>query len=563
MDNSVLVFLLFVAAGLIAAGIYGRYQQHAQAKRFRSELEKGFGGIPSKKTSPERYAQIPAFFMRHQEEDQIDDITWNDLSMDEVFRRIDSTQSAAGEEYLYYLLRSPGSAGSGLIRNDIIAWFEKAENSTGRVGMQLAMKLLGHTGKYSLYEYLDLLETLGERPVWPHIAAALMPFVSFAVMLADVRIGALMLVCSVAWSFISYFREKRETEPYIISFRYLLRMMDAAEEILKLDCPVLNGHFESLRGELKEFVGFKRASFLLTYNTNAQASGNPLDIVLDYLRILFHLDLIKFCMMLGTVREKRSSIDRILAILGSMDAAVSIAAFRLSLPYYAVPVFAADGSPFRAEDLYHPLLSDPVGNSITADGPVLLTGSNASGKSTFLKSAALGALLSQTVLTACASSYEAPLYRIYSSMALRDDIDSGESYFIVEIRSLKRILDASAVPDRRQVICCIDEVLRGTNTVERIAASAQILECFADRKVLCFAATHDLELASLLEGCFTNYHFEEEISGGDVIFSYKLKEGRTNTRNAIRLLGALGYDESIVEAAAERAAAFMESGKWE
>lgn len=557
-----LVFLLFIAAGLITAGIYGIYQRRAQAERFRKELEKGFGGVPSKKTTPERYAQIPAYYIRHPEDDQIDDITWNDLNMDEVFQRIDSTQSAAGEEYLYYLLRSPGSAGSGLVRNEIIAWFEDAAGSTGRIGLQLALKQLGHTGKYSLYEYLDLLDTLGERPVWPHIAAAVMPFVSFAVMLLDVRIGALLLLGSVAWSFVSYFREKRETEPYIISFRYLLRMMESAEDIVRQDCPVLQEHFEILRAGLKEFSGFKRASFLLTYDTNAQVSGNPLDIVLDYLRILFHLDLIKFCRMLGTVREKRDTIDRMLAVIGSLDAAISIAAFRLSLPYYAVPVFTEDGEAFHAEELYHPLVADPVGNSITAAGPVLLTGSNASGKSTFLKAAALGALLSQTILTACAGAYRAPVYRIFSSMALRDDIDSGESYFIVEIRSLKRILDASAEQGRRQVLCCIDEVLRGTNTVERIAASAQILECFAERKVLCFAATHDLELATLLENSFTNYHFEEEIRDGDVVFSYKLKDGRAMTRNAIRLLGALGYDEGIVDAAAARAAAFMESGKW-
>lgn len=94
-------------------------------------------------------------------------------------------------------------------------------------------------------------------------------------------------------------------------------------------------------------------------------------------------------------------------------------------------------------------------------------------------------------------------------MALRDDLSSQESYYIAEIRSLKRILDA--VGEEYPVLCFVDEVLRGTNTVERIAASSQILESLASENVICFAATHDIELTYILEGVYENYHFSEEI----------------------------------------------------
>ena len=120
-------------------------------------------------------------------------------------------------------------------------------------------------------------------------------------------------------------------------------------------------------------------------------------------------------------------------------------------------------------------------------------------------------------------------------MALRDDILSQESYYIVEIRSLKRILDltrSSELP----VLCFIDEVLRGTNTVERIAASSRILQAIAEQGGLCFAATHDIELTYLLEKEYDNYHFEEQVEDDKVTFDYCLREGRACTRNAIRLL---------------------------
>lgn len=94
------------------------------------------------------------------------------------------------------------------------------------------------------------------------------------------------------------------------------------------------------------------------------------------------------------------------------------------------------------KEVYHPLIDNPVCNSITTKGNVLLTGSNASGKSTFLKTIAINSILAQTIGTSLSKEYIAPVYRIYSSMALRDDLANSDSYYIVEIKSLKRILDA-------------------------------------------------------------------------------------------------------------------------
>lgn len=86
------------------------------------------------------------------------------------------------------------------------------------------------------------------------------------------------------------------------------------------------------------------------------------------------------------------------------------------------------------------------------------------------------------------------------------------------------------------MLCFVDEVLRGTNTVERISASTEILKSLSAEQVLCFAATHDVELTELLAKEYDNYHFEEEIVEGDVRFNYRLLTGKATTRNAIKLL---------------------------
>ena len=147
-------------------------------------------------------------------------------------------------------------------------------------------------------------------------------------------------------------------------------------------------------------------------------------------------------------------------------------------------------------------------------------------------------------------------------MALRDDLRAGDSYYIVEIKALKRIMDAADCDSRNPLLCFVDEVLRGTNTVERIAASTQIMERLSEKGIYCFAATHDIELTHLLEDKYDNYHFEEEVKDGDVLFSYHLLNGRAQTRNAIKLLKVIGFSDEITECAENRAQRFIRTGQW-
>ena len=133
---------------------------------------------------------------------------------------------------------------------------------------------------------------------------------------------------------------------------------------------------------------------------------------------------------------------------------------------------------------------------------------------------------------------------------------------MVEIKAVKRILDQARQERKRPVLCFVDEVLRGTNTVERIAASTQIMKKLAGGHVLCFAATHDVELTRLLEKEYENFHFEERIEENDIFFPYKLMDGPATTRNAIALLRMLGYEEDITARAEEMAERFLSDGSW-
>ena len=112
------------------------------------------------------------------------------------------------------------------------------------------------------------------------------------------------------------------------------------------------------------------------------------------------------------------------------------------------------------------------------------------------------------------------------------------------------------------MLCFIDEVLRGTNTIERIAASSQILNRLAMLYTICFAATHDIELTELLKETYDNYHFQEMVEEDKVTFDYRLYRGKAVSRNAIKLLGIIGFDEKLIDRAAVTASQFETTGQW-
>ena len=554
-----LVMIGIFAVFLVISALIGFRDNKRIDARERKRLKESFGKPGTKEYQDGRYEQIPGYFKRHRRHFEVDDITWNDLDMDLLYHNMDTTCSAPGEEYLYWLLRSPRTDGVIIPSEEGMQWW--TANEQERVGVQRILQGLGRGTKYSVYDYLDLLDSLADRGIGADLPAIILPVVSLGIMFVSPPTGLCCLLGSFALNMITYFRAKRAIEPYLITFRYVLRLLKCAQALLAKPFPFYDKEREEMEKDRKALAGFSMGSGLLMRNSGGITSGNFADIILDYICILFHIDLLKFGSMLRALRGKEEEIDGLITSIGTIDAQISLASWRESLPQYCIPDLTGDQ--FEAVDLIHPLLTDPVPNSICVSKPVLLTGSNASGKSTFLKSAALAAILAQSVNTVPAGSYRSCCYRIYTSMALRDDIRSGESYFIVEIRSLKRVLDAASVSDEAPVLCCVDEVLRGTNTIERISASAEILSCLAYMPIRVFAATHDMELTELLGGKYINYHFSEMLDGDDVQFSYKLLGGPADSRNAIRLLRALGYDPGIADRAETRARHFMETGNWE
>lgn len=559
--------MFFVVFSLLVLLLFGGilfYDGRKNRKLFQEQLKKDWGKPPKTRYTKEQIERLSIYGKQKSAgiPSTIDQITWNDLDMDRIFTLMDRTVSAPGAEYLLYLLRAPMVEEAGVWERDrLIRMFAQEEEK--RLSLQTILAQIPVSIEYPVGEGLQTLEAAGTIGKNKHRLLCAAAVLSLVFMSIQPVYGFFLFLGVACLNTADYYggSDRKEVEGYLGCFRNILQMMRAAKEIERMADKSawdgLRGYCTRMDKARKGLRSFRKGSYWLSGKNNI--SGGIEAVLADLIRMIFHVDLICYNRMLGEIQRHREDAEVLMEVLGEMDCAVAAASFREMLPVWCIPSFHGE-TDMHAEGLFHPLVKDPVANSFHLERGMLLTGSNASGKSTFLKTVAVNAILAQTIATCTASYYQAPMSRILTSMSLSDNLAKGESYFMAEIRALKRILDAAE--QRTALLCMVDEVLRGTNTIERIAASSKVLQSLCREHVSCFAATHDIELTYILDGCYDNYHFEEEVRDKDVMFSYILKKGRASSRNAIRLLEMTGYGDEIVRGAEKASREFEENGVW-
>ena len=554
--------IFYVAAGIIAVSaiiISGHVKNKRRIRKLEQELIGQWGRVPENKYKDTDMKAIAGFYRelsRNSDEDfLIDDITWNDLDMDRIFMRINDTQSTVGEETLYSLLRRPVFDGSELMERDrLIEYFRTNPDECLELRKILAM--LGKKRHAQVYGYF-----FGEPVTFRYgryVLQAVALLFSPLLMVIDISFGFAAIVGLFIFNMLVYHRTKSEYEIYLAGLCYLIDMIRCSKKIAAAEIPGIKEYAARLGNLSGEIRSFSINSFYqLFYQTGDYMIFEPL-------KSMFLLELIAFGRLLKTIYAHKQVLREMYETIGYLDSMVSAASYRESLDFWTVPeLYASDGTKpvsLSFRDACHPLIENAVANSLDTVKPVLITGSNASGKSTFLKTAAINSILAQTIYTCVARGYRSCYFKVFTSMAMKDDIESNTSYYIAEINSLKRILDNLSGP--APLLCVIDEVLRGTNTIERIAASTEILRHFAGGNCILIAATHDIELAEILKNFYDNYHFTEKYEGDEIKFEYKLHPGKSTTHNAIKLLKVIGYPEHIVKNAQDKAEKFLTEGKW-
>ncbi len=277
--------------------------------------------------------------------------------------------------------------------------------------------------------------------------------------------------------------------------------------------------------------------------TAAGLSQNPVLWLL--LNLVFPWDLF-FSYRLHRLRQELALRAPVwLDVLFELEAAGSLAALHYLNPHYSLPNFLEGDvvPPFTGQSLGHPLISEEVKtcNDFTLlelGDLVLITGSNMSGKSTFLRTLGINLCLAYAGGAVNAEQLHTRYFRLFTSVRMTDSVTDGISYFYAEVKRLKALLNEVYRDDPRPVFFLIDEIFRGTNNRERLIGSSAYIRALVDGNGLGVVSTHDLELVSLAEEheAITNYHFRDSIADDRMVFDYTLRPGPCPTTNALKIM---------------------------
>ncbi|WP_229755085.1 MutS-related protein [Hymenobacter cavernae] len=255
-----------------------------------------------------------------------------------------------------------------------------------------------------------------------------------------------------------------------------------------------------------------------------------------------------FCMwrLEGWKRRLGGQLDAMLETGAELEALVSLAGFQFANTSYAVPEISAATLEFTAQDLGHPLIfaAQRIRNDFSTVGAGhtgVVTGSNMSGKSTFLRSVGLNMVLALAGAAACARQLRVSPAQVYTAMRTQDNLAESTSSFYAELKRLRLLLELSTTGE--PVFYLLDEILKGTNSRDRHRGARALVHQLHQRPASGLVSTHDLELASLadeLPGSVVNYSFNSTIEGDEIRFDYHLTPGVCRSFNASKLMQLMG-----------------------
>lgn len=477
----------------------------------------------------------------------IDDRTWEDLNGNLVFARIDRTLTAYGQQYLYALLRTPVFSEGELERRSALIGLFQAEPGI-REKVQTILAKVGRDDAHRAISFLiDPPQIPGLSFGWLHNLLAFLAAAGIMSAVVSPELSAATVIPVFITNLFIHNRVQKKIEGYFHLVRALRKLVYFGRRLASVEAEALASFNAKLKTALGETTTFMRYSSRIGLESADPIMGS----ILQYISILFLLDVRGFNRTVQLIRRHRSALLAVYECVAELDALLAVASYRESLAYYCEPVLKRSqgaGHKLAGEDMYHPLIQDPVPNSLTVGAQgILVTGSNMSGKSTFLRTVALNALFAQTIYTCLAKSYRSLFLKLFTSIGRSDNIIEGKSYYLVEAQSILRIIKAIDAETETAIMAVFDELYRGTNSEERIKAGCRVLKHVVRSGTIILAATHDLELTKLLEPDYVNYHFREQVGEHGLEFDYTLKPGPSQTRNATALLRLLGYPEAITD----------------
>jgi hypothetical protein len=464
-----------------------------------------------------------------------------------LFQFICRTTSKPASDLLAEYLKQPASQEEILLRQEAVAELQPLTDWRQELMTLGYLNAGAGNDPAPLMQWLDsddLFRKTGREKI---ITGCFSLLALAAVILVFTGVPAGILAPVFGVNFIFYFTRFKRISKLQEQVSRSSNLLKAYSEIIRLienrkfNSPLLQKLQSSFRNEITASDRIRQLSKLvsrLDYRLNVLVSA-PLNL-------LFFTD-IHFCLALE--RWKREHAPRIpgwFASMAEFEALASLANMAFNNPGWAYPEVTDDYFVFRAQEMGHPLIpaGRRISNSFVTEGAgkaIIVTGSNMSGKSTFLRTCGVNAVLAFAGAPVCASAFTVSHVRLHSSMRISDSLEENISSFYAELRRLRAII--SGAESDPKVFLLLDEILRGTNSDDRYTGSVALIKQLCGYGSVAMVATHDLRLAGLekeLSQSIENYHFDVKVNEEELFFDYRLTPGICSSFNASLLMKKMG-----------------------
>lgn len=461
----------------------------------------------------------------------IDITTWDDLELDDVFKKMNRTVTSLGEEKVVSWMVNP-------THNE--ALFEKrmskidlANNAFDNSKMREELSEIGYLDFFSLnlYEISQEEKKISKRKIFFFIPTlillTLILWLNVNLFMPIITISFIVLMLILHYSYSITNKHK------ILSYIYLIKVTN-----------FYLGNKNLMDNLYHKDDKFDKVLHTLISTKRALLRTEGFDYFADF-REIITLNLIRKTKKIDRIiYNEFNTVKALFNRVGELDAIQSIHTFKEELNLICKPQLSDSDSSLTASNLKNFLVADSIGNDICLNKGVIITGSNMSGKSTFLRTIGINALFSQAFGFAFASYYKSGFLTLVTSISLKDQIRSGKSYFMMEAEAIKRMLDSNS--KQHNCLFLIDEIFKGTNPTERLAASVEVLNDLNSNKNMVVATTHDLEILSKLEN-YNTYYFDHNVLKKKLVYDYKLKIGISSHKNAVKLMDSIGFPRGLID----------------
>ena len=468
-----------------------------------------------------------------------------------LFQYVNRTGSEMGSTELAKWLLQPANTNTLLQRQTTIKeltaateWRQQLQAFAKEKKIQTATRQrlqqwLSETNQFSSQKYWGVLRYILPAIILTIIAlniAGLIPY--------QVRNMAILLFAVIA-----YFFAKKAAPVHIHLSKMVSELEVLADSVELIEKKVFKSELlVQMQAQFlqKKYTSSKVLKELKTILERLDLRYNPVAFI--PLAILFQWDLQQVLSLEKWKQQHHENVPLWFDMLAQFEALSSLATVSFNHPEWCFPVFKEPHFSIEGRQIGHPLINTDkrVNNDITIDhiGEIMLiTGSNMAGKSTYLRSIGVNTVLAMAGAPVCADSFTLSPVQIISSMRIADNLEESTSTFYAELKKLKTVIDL--VNEGAKVFILLDEILRGTNSLDRHTGSVALLKQLIKKHAAAIIATHDVELAKLKETYpenILNYHFDAQVSNDELYFDYKLKTGVCESLNASILMKKIGIE---------------------